>query len=220
MVKWLSSRVLWGVLLILAGVLFLTESLGLIRFDQALWTIFWVVAFGLGGLLFLGVYLRDHNQWWAIIPGFTLLGLSGTVLLGVALPEYSWSGALTGAFFLGMIGLGFLVVYLLDRQRWWAIIPAGVLATLAVVAGLSSVIPAALTGGVFFIGLALTFALLAVLPNPEGSMQWAWVPAGVLFVMGLVVLSIFGPYINYVWAVGLIAAGGFLLLRSFRSRAG
>ncbi|HEX7973995.1 MAG TPA: hypothetical protein VF498_06280 [Anaerolineales bacterium] len=220
MVRWLGSRALWGVLLVVVGVLFLIESLGFISFDQFLWPIFWAVVFGVAGLLFLSAFFRDRAQWWAIIPGLTLLGLSGITLLNTLAPSYPWLGSLSGGFFLGMIGVAFLVVYLMDRQKWWAIIPAGVLATLAVVAGLAELLPGAATGGVFFVGLALTFALLALLPNPQGSMQWAWIPAGVLFVMGLFIMSIAGAYLGYLWGLGLIVAGGFFLLRSFRRRAG
>lgn len=46
---------------------------------------------------------------------------------------------LAGPAFLGSIGVGFALVYLADRSHWWAIIPGGVLGTLAAVAAIDEV---------------------------------------------------------------------------------
>ena len=108
---------------------------------------------------------------------------------------------------LGGIGLSFLLIYLLDHNNWWAIIPFGVLETLAVVAGLGSVIPGVATGGIFFLGLGLTFALVAILPSLHGSMWWAWIPAGVLTGMGLLFVVISGQTIGFVLPAALILVG-------------
>ncbi len=71
-------------------------------------------------------------------------------------------------------------------------------------------------GGVFFLGLGLTFVLVGLLPSPQGKMGWAFIPAAVLLVMGIVLIGAFTALTNYVWALALIAIGIWLLLRALR----
>jgi hypothetical protein len=207
-----ESRILWGLLLIAGGVLFLLESLGII----AVGTILWPVLTGIASLTFLFVFVSaPRANWWAAIPGFVLLGLTGTIALDQLVPEAAgeWGGAL----FLGGIALAFWVIYFVNPEHWWAVIPGGVLLTLALVAGLSSALEGVEMGGVFFFGLGLTFALLALLPTPEGRLTWAIIPAFVLLAMGALITAAAAEVIDYVWPVALILGGLYLLYRVFRS---
>lgn len=197
-----------GALLIVLGLLFLLQNFGLFG---SLENVIWLMLFGAGGLAFLWVFFSNREQWWAIIPGFTLLGLAFLIGFG----EYM--GAWGGALFLGAIGLSFLVIYLLRRDFWWAIIPGGALITLALVAGLSEVLTdddGMAIGGVLFLGFALTFLLVYLAPAPHGRMKWALIPAGILGVMGVMFLLSLGGFINYALALGLILVGGFLVARA------
>ena len=205
-------RIVGGILLIAAGVLFLLQNLGIFAVGDYLWPFL----FGAGGLVFLYVFLTDRANWWAIIPGFTLLGLAAMMAMDQFVPQVgeTWGAAL----FLGGIGLAFWVVYLTNREHWWAVIPGGVLLTVGLVTGLSSALEGIETGGVFFLGLGLTFALLAFLPTPEGRMKWALIPAGVLLVMGLLITAAATAIINYLWPAALILGGIYLLFRTFGSR--
>jgi hypothetical protein len=212
MFRWLGSRILWGSILILAGVMFLLQNMGVFRFGD----LFWGLLFLLGGGAFLAVILQDRNQWWAIIPGLSLIGIGALIFLTVLAPGLM--GVLGGTLVLGSIGLAFLVIYLLDQEKWWALIPAGTLLTLAVVAAISQVVPGMQTGGVFFLGLGLTFALVALLPSTAGRMTWAWIPAGILALMGLLLMAVSGNMINYFWPLIIIAAGGFLIIRNLLGR--
>jgi hypothetical protein len=205
--KLLSSRITWGVLLILGGLLFLLQNLEVIVIGNLIWGI----VFALGGFVFLSVYVSNREHWWALIPGFVLLSLASVVTLGFLFPELE--GRLGGSLFLGGIGLAFWLVYLTDRRNWWAVIPGGVLFTLAVVSGLDTVM--ADTGGIFFLGLGLTFALVAILPTPDGRMRWALIPAGILSLMGILIIAAAGDMINIVLPLFLILLGVFLLFRTF-----
>lgn len=195
-----------GALLIVLGLLFLLQNFGVFG---GLENVIWLVLFGAGGLAFLWVFLSNQAQWWAIIPGFTLLGIA--LLIGFGERLGTWGGAL----FLGAIGLSFWVIYLLHREHWWAIIPGGALATLALVAGLSDVMPneGMAIGGILFLGFALTFLLVYLAPTPQGRMKWALIPAGILGVMGVLMMLSLGGFVNYVLALGLIVAGGVLVAR-------
>ncbi|NSW53668.1 MAG: hypothetical protein HPY85_14300 [Anaerolineae bacterium] len=129
--------------------------------------------FGLG-LAFVITYLLYKQHWWALIPGMILLGIGASVGVSVILPETN--GDWVAFFILGSIGLAFLLVYLVDRRNWWALIPGGVMV---------SVGSLVLTGEVayLFLGMGATFALVALLAGKDN--WWAWIPCGVLATMGI-----------------------------------
>jgi len=192
-------------LLVAFGVLLLLQNFGLLG---SLENLVWLVLFGAGGLAFLYVFASNQQQWWAVIPGFVLLGLS--MLIGFGDRLGPWGGAL----FLGSIGLAFWVIYIVRRDFWWAVIPGGVLVTLALVAALGENLPDMAAGGILFLGLAATFALVYVLPVAERRQRWAAIPAIALGIIGLLLTLSLGGLINYIWAVGLIVAGVYLLSRT------
>lgn len=212
MVKWLESRILWGSLLILAGVVFLLQNL----FNFDIGALFWALLLALGGAVFIIVYINNRAHWWALIPGFTLLGVSATVFLDNYLPMLE--GVLGGFFVLGGIGIAFVAVYLSDRRNWWAVIPAGVLLTLATITVVDELLGGFGTGGLFFLGMGLTFALVAILPTPQGRMRWAWYPAAALVVMGLLIAAAAENLIGYLWPAALILGGLVLIYRTIGSR--
>jgi hypothetical protein len=210
--KWLESRILWGILLILGGLLFLLQNLGIL----VLGNFFWVILLSLGGLFFLSFFIQSRANWWALIPAITLLSITLLVALDWFIPAFneSWGGGII----LGGIGLSFFLIYLVDRANWWALIPGGVLGTLAATVALEQFFPGLETAGVFFLGLGLTFALVAALPNPQGEMRWAWIPSAILLLMGVIFMAAAGELLKYLWPLALILAGLLLLFRSFRGR--
>jgi hypothetical protein len=207
--KWFDARV-GGVLLIVVGILLLLQNLGILA---GLVALTWSLLFGAAGMVFLYVFLTNRTRWWALIPGFALLSLAVLIALDQFLPEIG--DVLGGTLFLGGIGLAFWVIYFINREHWWAVIPGGVLFTLALVAGLSPVLEGIETGGVFLLGLGLTFGLLSLLPTPQGRMRWALIPAGVLLAMGLVITTAATGIIKYLWPAALILVGLYLLFRAF-----
>jgi len=207
-------RVIGGILLILGGILLLLQNLG---FPAGPLAFLWAVLPGAGGAVFLYLFVADRAKWWAVIPGFALLSLAALIPLNEFLPDVG--DAFGGGLLLGAIGLAFWVVCLANREQWWAVIPGGVLLTLGVVAGLSSILPGIDMGGPFFVGLGVTFALLSVLPTPQGRMRWALIPAAVLLVMGLVMTAAATGILKYLWPAALILVGLYLIFRLLRSRA-
>jgi hypothetical protein len=201
-----------GILLIALGVLALLGNLDVFSFNLV-GDLIWGLLFGIAGLVFLAVFLTDmHERWWAVIPGFTLLGLAALIGFGDRL------GALGAGLFLAAIGLSFWVIYLVRREFWWAIIPGGVLITVAFIAGLADSLPELTSGGVLFLGLAATFGLVYLLSEPGERKRWALIPAGILAVMGLLLMFSLGNLINYLWAIALILGGGFLVVRALMKR--
>jgi hypothetical protein len=152
-----------------------------------------------------------------LIPGVILLAVAALIALDAFVP--SFNDAVGGFVVLGGIGLSFTLVYLAKRANWWAIIPAGVLWTLAVVSLLGENLPEQKIGGVLFLGLGLTFVLVAILPNPIARMRWAWIPACILAVIGLLIFAAAEEMINYVWAAALVLVGSYLIWRAIRGRS-
>ncbi len=186
--------------LVLAGVVLLLVNLGVFGDqDEAARG----ALFALAGIAFLAVFARGRQHWWALIPGFALLGLGATALFGSVL------GAWSGAPFLGAIGVSFGVIFLIDREQWWALIPGGVLLTLALVSGMQGNVQA----GVFFFGLAVTFALVALAPTPDGRQTWAWFPSVALALVAVMTTGGIRDPLSIIWPAALILAGGFLILR-------
>jgi hypothetical protein len=206
-----NVELILGIFLVAGGALVLLQNLGLIPETG----LFWSFAFLFGGLVFLYTYLANREHWWALIPGFTLLGIGGTIAISELAPDLA--DVASGAMVLGGISLGFWVIYLTDIDRWWALIPGGVLLTLAVVTVIDT-LGGALGGGVFFLGLGLTFLLLWILPTPDRKMGWALIPAAVLLLIGLLMSAATASLINYAVPALFILLGAYFLLRTFTAR--
>ena len=130
MSNWISSRYFWGGLILGAGIILLLESLNIIDFGSLLWSLL----FFLGGLIFLSVFASSKDNWWAVIPAFALIGIGGLIGLEYFAPDIS--DEVGGSIVLASIGLSFLIVYLVDHNNWWAVIPCGVLVAIAITVGL------------------------------------------------------------------------------------
>lgn len=206
MLRWLTSRVFWGLVLVIGGIAMLLQSMGI--FGQA-GSLFWGVIFLFASLGFVSAYIENRERWWAFIPAFTFLGLGISSLLDLLPIGVSWD--LGGFVFLMGISLGFVFVLLVNRQQWWAVIPAGVLATLAVVSILDSTQVGVDTGGIFFLGIGLTFAILGLMPGYENMLRWAFIPAGVLLLMGLLLTASSSSWINLIFP-GILIIFGILMV--------
>ena len=212
--KRFETTIAWGILLIACGVLFLLQNLGLLGNVTAL---VWALLFAAAGAVFLFVFLSDHANWWALIPGCTLLGIGALIGLDELAPAVA--NLIGGALVLGAIGLSFWIIYFIKREYWWAVIPGGTMLTLAVIATIDSAAVGGLgTGGILFLGLGLTFVLVSLLPRPEGQMKWALIPAAVLLVMGVALTAASASVLNYVWPAALVLVGLYLVFRNLTSR--
>ena len=197
--------VVFAILLIAAGLVLLLQNLGIL---EELSGPMWILLFAVAGLLFLWMYVGNREQWWPLIPGFALLGIAATIALSEV------SGNWAGAAFLGFLSLGFWVIYLTHREHWWPIIPGGALISIALMAGLSDTVPGEALAGILFLGLAVTFGILALIPTPEGRMRWPLIPAIIMAVLGLGLSLGAGQLGAVIGALALIALGVYLILRA------
>jgi hypothetical protein len=170
------------------------------------------------GLLvpFSAAYLTDRSRnWWALIPGGVMLFLTLTTLL------VDWAGgAWIGSLFLFMAALSFLVVYLNNRTRTWALLVAYILGVLGIAPGMASVgNNGAYYGAVFLFAIGVPFFVIYSL---SAAKWWAIIPAGALTTLAIVTaLAIAGlirnesqgGYANAILMVGLAITFGVLWLR-------
>jgi signal transduction histidine kinase len=209
----MRGRLIWGVALIAIGAFFLAQQWGLFG---ALQLPFWAFAFGLLGLIFLFTFITDRRQWWALIPGCILLGV--TLMIVNEQNEFIPTQQ-AGALFLFSIGLPFLLIYLIDRRMWWALIPGGVLTVIALMTFASGGnFSGQVIAAMMLFGLAAVFALVRFATRSSPYMGWATWVAIILAVIGALLLitgpqaaAIIGPAI-------LIGLGLILLARTYWPR--
>ena len=210
----MRGRLIWGLSLIAVGAFFLMQQLG---WFGAMPFPFWAFAFALLGVIFLVTFVSDRRQWWALIPSCIMLGLAVLILNS----EHQFiSDALANALFLFSIGLPFLLIYLIDRRMWWALIPGGVLCVIALITFLTGSVGISGTTitAVILFGLAIVFGALRFVTRANPLMGWATWVAIILAAIGILVLfsgpvatAVIGPAI-------LIGLGLFLLARVYWSR--
>ncbi len=164
---------------------------------------------------FLIVYLSNRARIWALIVAYA------TFILGIA-PLMAIGGrdaAYFGPIFLFAVALPFFVVYFRSEGNWWAIIPAGALTTVAVIAALAiaGFIESAKEGGyanaLLMGGLAITFGMLWL----RNARQWAKIVAIALAVVA-VASVFFVTYSEILWPVVIILAGIYLLYIALRPK--
>ncbi len=170
-----------------SGVLLLLYNLGLVAAYSPIAQLILATVCGLAaGVLFAG-FIRARQDWWRLIPAWTLVALGG-MILSTALPAFDprLSAALL---FLGL-AIAFGHIYLLDRhERWWALIPAGFMLVLGVVIGLSGHIAASeLLAAILFAGMGGVFFALYFLGD-RNRQWWALMPGTVLLVFGALAVA-------------------------------
>jgi len=180
------NRYLGGLAIIIIGVILLLRNLDFFYFDES-----YVVAvvFGLLGIFFYGVYLKDDTKWWAAIPGAG--GLIVFISIFISNIWYIPDGFI-GAGVVWIVASVFSVLYLRDKTQKWALIvttvllAAGMIVFLSVFVSETRFIPDEFigTGVVWIISLVFIGVFLRDKKN-----WWALIPGGVLISVGFTVLA-------------------------------
>jgi hypothetical protein len=189
--------------LIVLGLGLLAENLDLLG-D---WKVpIWSLILGASGLLFLGIYASDHEQWWALIPGLVLVGIAVAIFMSEQglIADY-----VVGPIIMATIALPFLLIYLTDRSRWWALIPAFTLGAAAVAVFLEGVgaISDEALASVIVGGTSLGFLSIYLVDREQ---WWSLIPGGIMALIAFFLLL--ATATEYILPLGLILLG-LLLLR-------
>ena len=199
-----KQALVWGGLLILFGVITLAETFT----DLTAWT--WVALLAAAGLGVFAVYLTDRSDRGLLIPAYVLWAIAGLIAL-ITLNVLRDEAIAT--YVLAAIALPFLVVFLRDRSKWGALIPAYVLLAVGVMVGLigAGVLSDLLVPAYVMFAIAIPFFVVYA-RNPK--QWWPLIPAGIMAVIGLSFL-ITEAAIQYVGPVVMILAGAWILVRMF-----
>lgn len=168
-------------------------------------------------LSFLVVYLTNHTRTWALLVAYIMFVLS----IAPAMASFGGdAAAYYGPIFLLAIALPFFFIYFGATEKWWAIIPAGVMTVLAVIAalGIAGWIKNEEQGGyanaILMGGLAVTFGVIWL----RHAKEWAKIVTVILAVLA-VASVFFASYTEIFWPIAIILAGGYLLFTTFRPKA-
>ena len=146
-----------------------------------------------GSLVFLSIaclaatlytsYAVNRKRWGLLVPANILVAMMAVTLM---LPHVN--GQLFATLIIAATGVPFLVLYLLDRSRRWAIVTTAVIAVLAcgpMVTELMETHSVELGGLAFFALISLCFFSLLLFSRKN---WWAVIPGGIMASFGVAVL--------------------------------
>jgi hypothetical protein len=178
-IRWLGKRqnMVWGVLLILLGLLALVETF----VDLSAWA--WVGALTAAGFAMFSIYLANRTHWPALIPAYVLWAVA--LLIALITLNILRDEAIA-TFVLAAVALPFLVVFLRNRTQWWALIPTYVLCAVGLMVGLIGIgaLRDEFVATYVLWAIALPF-LVVFLSNTD--QWWALIPTYVLVAIGSMV---------------------------------
>jgi len=198
------GSLIWGGLLVILGLVLLIDNLDVLGDWNAP---VWSLVLGAFSVVFLVTYIRDREQWWALIPGLVILGIAIAVFLA---EQDLVEGYVVATIILVGVGLPFLLIYLSDRQHWWALIPAMTMTGIAAgvfLEGLGAIGGPAV-GGLAVAGVSLGFVSIYLIDREQ---WWALIPGGLMGVLAFFLLL--ATATKFVLPVAIIVLG-LLLLRS------
>ncbi|RPI32695.1 MAG: hypothetical protein EHM70_08280 [Chloroflexota bacterium] len=175
-----AINLLWGIVLIAAGGLFLAQNMGLLpEITNQVWA---VVFTGLSLLFFATYFISGVRNWWWLFPAL----IFGSLAFMMAMAEAGYDGVYLVAPLLGSIAVPFLVAFAFDtRTNWWALIPAWVMVVITAIIMVSDRFPDEIVAALVLFSIGLPF-LVVFLRNREH--KWALIPAFVLAVIGMIPL--------------------------------
>jgi hypothetical protein len=166
-------------------------------------------------LTFLFVYLNNQTRIWALIVAYVF----GVLSIAPMLAAFDEMAAYFGPVFLFAVALPFFILYFHSLDNWWAIIPAGALTVIGIVAalGISGLINDETSGGYvnafLMAGLAVVFAVLWLRHNKD----WAKIVAVVLAVVAVASVFFVSSY-EIFWPLAIILGGIYLLYTALRPK--
>jgi hypothetical protein len=199
-----NNRALTASMMVGVGILFLIDRFA---FLSGIGNILWALLFLGGGAIFIALYSRQPQLWWALFPGFALIAMAAAVV----------AGSVGGVVLLALAGVALIALHLTNRARWWALVGGGALLSLALMAFFEGAFPRLDNAWLLFGGLAGTFLLVYF----GGPVRANWSLFAAMAFGAFALLSLFtGRLAEAFIAFVLMGAGGYILWRESGRSAG
>ncbi len=212
-----SAHFLIGIFFILLGSLFLLNSLGILRSNDAYTS---AAVFFSAGIVLTAAHFLYHQKVWALILGCIGIFIGSAIYIDAtrSLPDDA-----IGMIFLVLIGLVFLTGLRDGKRKWWVVIPGGFCFIIAahVLLDITWWLPDEYHGVIFFGGMGLIFGIVYLMRDATYKLDWAKYPSLIAFcIAALIVLTIdfndaFG---RFIFPAVLILVGGLLMTKSMKRK--
>lgn len=173
------------------------------------------------GATFLFVYLNNRTRTWALLVAY----IFGVLSIAPMLASFGDVAAYFGTVFLLAVALPFFIIYFRSgEENWWAIIPAGALTVVAVIAtfaiaglinegGEGSFLNGGHASALLMAGLAVTFSVVWL----RNHKDWARIVTIILGALA-VASAFFVSYYEMFWPAAFILSGIYLFYTALRPK--
>jgi hypothetical protein len=195
------DNLIWGLILIAAGGLFMARNLGYeIDVTPAMGMMFCAA---LSAVSFIRYFADDLKRWGRLLPACQFAAF--TVMIGLSEADVP-SSIIATPLFVGF-AIPFAVALIADsRQNYWAVMPLTIFSVLALAALLDNQTDSAMLGAMAAFIIAAPFYFVYF---TQPKQWWALIPAGILSAIGVTALLIgFYPALEHSNVSGTIAALG------------
>lgn len=196
-----TSNLIWGVFLILLGVIALAQQMDWFAGWDTLSPV--VVLSILALIAFVGYLASGWRNWGLLFPA---AGLGAGALVAWLVEETATPDEVVGGLFMIIISIPFWIGFLVDRKRtWWALIPGWSLLAIGLLVSLVDLEDDRLVGALVLFAIALPFYGVFLFRRQN---WWALIVAVVMTIVALV--PAFAPRLEERGADDLV--GAFFIL--------
>ncbi len=186
----------------------LAVLLGILALEPAYSQVLLMLALLQVAVPFAVLFFTDRARWWAAIPAYSLVVISGLVALTI----FNLSLEIIGAFALLAVALPLWLLYMLDRSNVWAIVPAAIISGIAIVLLVAFSLFQAAAAEAYVIVNATLAVLSIALWLTVRRLDWAvWLGAGFT---ASAVISVILP--EGTWAMLALTTGAYIIYRLIR----
>jgi len=172
------SSFFWGLVLIITGGFVLANQMGyLADFSTTTWMLIFAAS---SALFFVAYFLNGLQAWGWLFPACIFAGLTGTMLAVNSIALNNWIPTMV----VGSIAIPFIVAFLFDRSRWWALIPAFILGFVAFIPPLEGYFGDKVMGAFIVAMIGLPFIVIYFI-TPKA--WWGIIPGGVMLSIALMI---------------------------------
>ena len=170
------ANILLGFALIFGGVIALANSLGYL---PAFSITSWMLIFAALSVFFFIVFLVSGLRGWGwLFPVTVFAALAGSMRIVGSNTPTEWIPALV----VGSVAVPFIIAFLIDRNRAWALLPAFILGFVAFIPLFGRFLPGSMMAALIVAAVGLPFVTV-YLVGPR--VWWGIIPGGIMLSIAL-----------------------------------